>query len=68
MLEIIFLVEESDEGGYTARALGAPIFTDADTMQELREQVRDAVCCHYDEGDRPSLIRLHYAHDEVIPV
>jgi hypothetical protein len=66
--EIIFSVEESPEGGYEARALGHSIFTQADNMDELKEMVRDAVCCHFDEDDRPRLIRLHLVKDEVIPV
>lgn len=68
MSEIIFLVEEAAEGGYTAKALGASIFTEAATLEELRKQLRDAVCCHYEEDCRPSIIRLHFAHDEVIAV
>ncbi len=51
--ESIFSVEESPEGGDEARALGHSIFTQADTMDELKEMVRDAVCCHFDEGTRP---------------
>jgi hypothetical protein len=47
MNEVIFLVEEVPEGGYTARALGASIFTEADTLTELHAQVRDAVRCHF---------------------
>ncbi|MFQ5852865.1 MAG: 2-oxoisovalerate dehydrogenase [Candidatus Binatia bacterium] len=66
--EIIFSVEESPEGGYEARALGHSIFTQGDTLEELKEMVRDAVCCHFDEDDRPRLIRLHLVKDEVIPV
>lgn len=66
--EIIFLVEESPEGGYEARALGHAIFTEANDLAGLREHVRDAVCCHFDEEERPALIRLHLVHDEVIAV
>jgi hypothetical protein len=65
--EIIFSVEEAVEGGYVARALGHSIFTQAESMEELREQVRDAVRCHFDEGARPAVIRLHQVKDEVIP-
>jgi hypothetical protein len=65
--EIIFSVEEAVEGGYVARALGHSIFTQAESMEELREQVRDAVRCHFDEGARPAVIRLHLVKDEVIP-
>ena len=67
MSEIVFLIEEDPEGGYTARALGESIFTQADDMAGLREMIREAVRCHFpDEGRRPSVIRLHTVHDEVI--
>jgi hypothetical protein len=49
MTEIVFLVEEDPEGGYTARAVGESIFAQADDMDQLRETVRDAVRCHYDD-------------------
>jgi hypothetical protein len=65
--EIIFEVEESPEGGFEARALGHAIFTEADTLDELREMVRDAVRCHFDPESAPRLIRLHLVKDEVIP-
>ena len=66
MNEIIFEVTEAAEGGYTARALGAPIFTEADALPELREMVRDAVRCHFEEGEGPAVIRLHFVREEVI--
>ncbi|MDP2897413.1 MAG: 2-oxoisovalerate dehydrogenase [bacterium] len=69
MTEIVFLVEEASEGGYTARALGESIFTQAETWDELEEAVRDAVRCHFDrEEDRPRLLRLHYVRDKVLAV
>ncbi|HEU4457397.1 MAG TPA: hypothetical protein VFR81_30285 [Longimicrobium sp.] len=58
MSEIVFVVERAPEGGFTARALGASIFTEADSEPELREMVRDAVLCHFDDGDRPDVILL----------
>jgi hypothetical protein len=64
--EIIFEVEESPEGGFEARALGHAIFTEADTLEQLRDMVRDAVRCHFDPGAAPRLIRLHLVKDEVI--
>ena len=65
--EIVFLVEEASEGGYTARALGESIFTQAETWDELEEAVRDAIRCHFDrEEDRPRLLRLHYVRDKVL--
>jgi hypothetical protein len=66
--EIIFLVEEALEGGYEARALGHSIFTEADTFEELKGMVQDAVHCHFEETERPSLIRLHLVKDEIIAV
>jgi hypothetical protein len=65
MNEIIFVVNEADEGGYTARALGVSIFTQAESLPELRDAVREAVHCHYDEGQAPKIIRLHFTRDEV---
>jgi hypothetical protein len=53
--EIIFLVEEAPEGGFTARALGASIFTEADGLESLEEAVRDAVRCHFDDGEQSSV-------------
>lgn len=66
MNEIVFLVEEAPEGGYTARALGESIFTEADTLADLHQAVRDAVHCHFEPGAAPKLIRLHFVRDEVI--
>ena len=66
--EIIFSIQESPEGGFEARALGHPIFTQADSLDELKIMLRDAVACHFGEGPKPSVIRLHMVKDEVIPV
>ena len=66
--EIVFLVEESPEGGLEARALGMSIFTEGENLNEIRENVRDAVRCHFEEGTQPKVVRLHYVKDEVIAV
>jgi len=66
MNEIIFLVEESPEGGYAARALGESIFTEAETVEELHRNVRDAVRCHFEEAKAPKIIRMHFVREEVI--
>ncbi len=66
MTEIVFVVELAPEGGYTARALGECIFTEADTEAELRTAVQDAVHCHFDEGQSPKVIRLHFVRDELL--
>ena len=60
MNELIFLIEDAPEGGFTARALSQAIFTEADDLSSLREQIRDAVRCHFDAGQEPSVIRLHF--------
>lgn len=66
MSELVFVVEEAPEGGYVARAVGASIVTEADDLDSLREHVRDAVRCHFDDDALPKLIRLHYVRDEII--
>jgi len=68
MTELIFRVEEAPEGGYTARAVGESIFTEADDLTSLYAQVRDAVRCHFEEGQQPKAIRLHFVREEVIAV
>jgi hypothetical protein len=66
--EIIFMVEESAEGGVEARALGHSIYTEADTFEELKDSVRDAARCHFDAEDMPKVMRLHMVRDEVLAV
>jgi hypothetical protein len=60
MTEIIFLIQEADEGGYTARALGESIFTEAESLEDLRNNVRSAVACHFEDGS------LHFVREEVL--
>ena len=66
MNEIIFVVTDSPEGGYETRALEHSIFTEADTLEELREMIRDAVDCRFDEDERPAVIRLHFVREELM--
>lgn len=66
--EVVFLVEESMDGGYEARALGHPIFTEGESLDEIKESVKDAVRCHFDDDDLPKVVRLHFVKDEVIAV
>ena len=68
MNEIIFMVHEPPEGGYAAQALAHSIFTVAESLEELNAMVRDAVVCHFDEAERPRIIRLHFVREEVIAV
>jgi predicted RNase H-like HicB family nuclease len=66
--EVIFEVREDEaDGGYTARALGHAIFTEGDTLDELRRNVAEATDCHFDgQREAPRIIRLHFVRDEVI--
>jgi len=66
--ELIFEVREDEvEGGYTARALGHSIFTEADTLEDLRANVREAADAFFDESmEAPKVIRLHFVRDEVL--
>ena len=65
--EVIFDVTESPEGGYEARALGYSIFTEGDDWDDLKTMARDAVLCHFDDGEAPAVIRLHLAPQEPLP-
>ena len=68
--EVVFEVQEDEaDGGYVATALGHAIATQGDTLNELRQMVRDAVRCHFGDGSHgepPSMIRLHFDRDEVL--
>ena len=66
MNEVIFIIEDAPEGGYTARSIGESIFTEANSIEELRENIRDSVRCHFEKDLLPKLIRLHFVKDEVI--
>jgi len=66
MSEIVFIVEQAPEGGYIARALGESIFTEADTEAALKVAIQDAVHCHFDEGNSPKVIRLHFVREELL--
>ena len=65
MNEIIFMIEEAPEGGFTARALGHSIYTEAETWEELKEAAQEAVRVHFEEGKQPKIIRLHIVKEEV---
>ena len=66
MNELVFLVEEAPEGGFTARALGVPVFTEAGTLDEIRLAIRDAVRCHFEPGQEPRVLRLHVVREELM--
>jgi hypothetical protein len=68
-MELIFEVRDAEEGGFIARALGHSIFTEADSWDELRSNVLEAVGLHFEEESaRPRLVQLHYVRDELLVV
>ncbi len=69
-MEIIFQVSEDPvDGGYVAAAIGRGITTEADTIDDLRTMVKEAVQCHFhDATEKPKIIRLHFVRDEVLAV
>ena len=68
-MELIFEIRDAEEGGYFAHALGQAIFTQAETWNELRENVLEAVSLHFEDAEeRPRIVQLHYVRDELIPV
>jgi hypothetical protein len=64
--EIIFIIEESLDGGYEAKAIGESIFTEAETVDELRSNIAEAVRCHFDENELPSIINLRFQREEIM--
>jgi len=68
MTEIIFMIEESLEGGFVARAIGQSIVTEAETLESLKEMIRDAVKCHFETDQLPRIIRLHFVKEEILAV
>jgi predicted RNase H-like HicB family nuclease len=68
MYELIFEVREDDiDGGYVASALGAGIHTEAETIDGLKRNLREALACHFDDpADMPRIVRLHFVRDEVL--
>jgi sulfur relay (sulfurtransferase) DsrF/TusC family protein len=68
MTELIFLVEEAPEGGFTAKALDVAIFTEAETTEQIKVMIKDAVLCHFEDDEMPKLIRLHYVREEIINI
>lgn len=68
MSEIIFEVREDEvDGGYTASAVSGGIHTEGETLDELRQNVREAVDCYFDDPAKaPKIIRLHFVRDEIL--
>ncbi len=69
MKELLFIVQESLDGGYEAKAIGYSIYTQCETYGEIKETIRDAVICHFEnKEDLPSIIRINFVKEEIIAV
>ncbi len=66
MSELVFEVTQEGDGGFVAECLTEPIFTQADSWEELRRNAREAVSAFFDESKCPTSIRLHLVRDEVL--
>ncbi len=66
--EIVFIIEEDEEGYFIARAVGQSIHTDGETLTELRNNIKEAVLCHFEDGEAPKTIRLHFVKEELLTV
>ena len=66
MNEVFFLIEEAQDGGFIAKALGESIFTQAETLEDLKKEIKDAVKCHFDTDKLPKIIRLHLVKEEIL--
>lgn len=64
--EILFVAQQSPEGGFVAQASGASILTEAATLEALKDAVREAVSCHFDEASLPKVIRLRFEREEIL--
>ena len=68
-MELIFEIRDAEEGGFYARALGHGIFSQADSWDELRANLLEAVSLHFEGATtRPRLVQMHYVKDELIPL
>jgi hypothetical protein len=68
MGELVFEVTQESDGGFIAEALGENIVTEAETWEELRTNVLDAVDAYYFEEPKPAQLRLHLRKDEVLAI
>ena len=65
-MEIVFSVTQEDDGGFVAECLSHDIFTQGDSWEQLRANVREAVSAYFFDEPKPSGIRLHLVRDEVL--
>ena len=66
MSELIFEVTQEADGGYVAECLTEGIFTQADSWEELRANVKEAVTAFFFDRPQPASVRLHLMRDETL--
>jgi hypothetical protein len=64
--EIVFEIEQAAEGGFNARAIGESIFTQGESIEQIREAIREAVACHFGDHALPKVIRLRIIQEEIL--
>jgi predicted RNase H-like HicB family nuclease len=65
-MEIVFGVTQENDGGYVAECLSHDIFTQGDSWEQLRANVREAVSAYFFDQPKPSAVRLHLVRDELL--
>ena len=65
-MEIVFSVTQEGDDGFVAECLSHDIFTQGNSWEELRKNVREAVSGYFFDHAKPSRIRLHLVRDEVL--
>ena len=66
--ELVFEVTQESDGGFVAECLGEDIFTQADSWEELRGNVKEAAAAYYFDSTPPTSVRLHLVRDELLAI
>lgn len=65
-MELVFSVTQESDGGYVAECLSHDIFTQGDTWEQLRANVREVVSAYFFDQPKPAAVRLHLVRDELL--
>jgi len=68
MAELVFEVTQEGDGGYCAECLTESIFTQGDSWEDLRQNVREAVEAFFFDRPAPERVRMHLVRDEVFAI
>jgi len=64
--ELVFEISEEAESGYSAECLTENIFTQGETWEDLRVNVKEATEAYFYDGQKPKYLRLHLVRDELL--